>query len=157
VSLALKQGDETILGFVYAPSTKELFFAEQGEGAYLNEAPIHVSTQKELKGALLCIELPTSHQNKENLAESLRIVGELATHPLRMRALGYSALGLCYVAKGGFDAYLDFSNTTKSIDYMAAELIVKEAGGTVEHLEAEGPIGVLATNTKIHEVLMASV
>ena len=127
VSIALEKNGEIILGVVYNPMLNELFTAEKGKGAYLNNKKIKVSDIKELTKSLLATGFPydvrTSEQN--NIANFARF----AVKAQAIRRAGSAALDMCYVACGRFDGFWELK--LKPWDTAAAMLIINEAGGMV--------------------------
>lgn len=127
VSIALERNNAIILGVVYNPMLNELFTAEKGKGAYLNNKKIKVSDIKELAKSLLATGFPydirTSEQN--NIANFARF----SVKAQAIRRAGSAALDMCYVACGRFDGFWELK--LKPWDTAAAMLIVNEAGGMV--------------------------
>lgn len=127
VSIALERNGEIMLGVVYNPMLKELFTAEKGKGAYLNNKKIKVSNIKELTKSLLATGFPydvrTSKRN--NIAN----FANFAVKAQAIRRAGSAALDMCYVACGRFDGFWELK--LKPWDTAAAMLIIKEAGGMV--------------------------
>ncbi|MBI5874828.1 MAG: inositol monophosphatase, partial [Deltaproteobacteria bacterium] len=127
VSIALEKNGEIILGVVYNPMLNELFTAEKGKGAYLNNKKIKVSAIAELNKSLLATGFPydvrTSEQN--NIAN----FANFAVKAQAIRRAGSAALDMCYVACGRFDGFWELK--LKPWDTAAAMLIINEAGGMV--------------------------
>src|SRR3989304_2481447 len=125
VSIALEKNGEIILGVVYNPMLNELFTAEKGKGAYLNNKKIKVSDIKELTKSLLATGFPydirTSRDN--NIAH----FANFAVRAQAIRRAGSAALDMCYVACGRIDGFWEMK--LKPWDTAAAWLIIKEAGG----------------------------
>jgi myo-inositol-1(or 4)-monophosphatase len=148
VSIGLVEDGEPVAGVVFNPISNELFTAARGEGAYLNEAPIHVSTVGELAHSLVATGFPT-HQRKRSANMDYYWDFTLRSHGVRRD--GSAALDLCSVACGRFDAFWEFN--LHSWDTAAGILLVQEAGGTVtdlagQHYQVGGP-DLLATNGRI--------
>src|SRR3989338_6857035 len=123
VSVALAKNDEPVMGAVYNPCTDEMFFAERGKGAYLNNKKLQVSKKNELKVALAAFDTP----NKALISrKTFRIMARNYGMFRGIRNFGAAALNLCYIASGKFDLY--FSLSLKPWDAAAAKLIVEEAG-----------------------------
>lgn len=139
ISLALRRWDELILGVVYAPEGNRLFAAEAGGGATLDEEPIACSQRTSLAESIVCVEIPTRHYPAELRSYALEKLALLMEHADRVRVIGVSALGLCYTAMGGFDAYVNLSGASKIWDLAAGEVILREAGGQLTRF-ADGPI-----------------
>lgn len=127
VSIALEKDGEIVLGVVFNPMLNELFTAEKGKGAYLNNKKIKVSHIKELTKSLLATGFPydvrTSEQN--NIAN----FANFAVKAQAIRRAGSAALDMCYIACGRFDGFWELK--LKPWDTAAAMLIINEAGGVV--------------------------
>lgn len=129
ISIALEQRGEVLVGGVYDPVERSMFFAVKGGGATLNSRPIRASRIRKLSQALVSHSFPAGVQRHDpEVAEFLAILQSAQG----TRRLGSSALNLCYTACGRFDAY--WSGSTKPWDIAAGVLIVREAGGTISRL-----------------------
>lgn len=128
ISLALRIGTEIAFGAIYNPFTEELFSTVQGEGAPLNDLPIHVNKVDRLDSALVAIG--TSSYYKEIASEIFRKIEKVSVHALDIRRTGSAALDLAYVACGRQEAYFEYK--LKPWDYAAGNFIVREAGGIVK-------------------------
>lgn len=126
ISVGLLKDGESILGVVYNPYKKELFYAEKGKGAYRNGTPIHVSGEP-LSNALLLFG--ASPYYAELARPSFDIAYHYFTKCLDLRRSGSSAIDLCDIACGR--AELFFELRLSPWDYAAGSLIVTEAGGCV--------------------------
>lgn len=126
VSIAYMEHGEVKLGGVYNPMLAELFFAEKGQGAFLNDKPISVSTKKDFNTAFLVTGFPYKMPDDK---EPTKIFERLIKKGLPIRRLGSAALDLCWVACGRFDAFWEYN--LQAWDIAAGYLIVEEAGGTV--------------------------
>ena len=155
VSIALKYRDDLILGSVYNPMMNELFFAEKGKGAFLNDQPIYVSKKSDFSKACLVTGFP--YQWPEGIAEHpLKIFERFVMKGLPVRRLGSAALDLCWVACGRFDGFWEFN--LQAWDVAAGYLIVEEAGGKVSDFSGDGYTvfdkQTLATNGLMHEAML---
>lgn len=156
VSIGLMQADDIILGAVYNPMLNELFFAEKGKGAFLNDRPITVSGKKDFDSAYLVTGFP--YQFPEG-KDPLKIFSKIVASGIPVRRLGSAALDLCWVACGRFDGFWEYN--LQSWDVAAGYLIVEEAGGKITDF-AGNPASVwgretLATNGHIHETLRSAI
>ena len=153
-SLALEIDGEIAVGAVYDPTRRELFTAERGQGAWLNGAPLKVSTADELIDSLLVTGFHYGiHRDPEELVSLFR---EFITRSRAVRRLGSAALDLCYVAAGRFDGY--WESKIQPWDVAAGALIVEEAGGRVSTVMGD-PFrsragSVLASNGLIHDPML---
>jgi len=126
VSMGLQKGQELIAGVCYDPTRDELFAAERGTGAYLNERPIHVSTVPKLAQSLLATGFP-SHKRHKN--PNIYFYHQITLRSHGVRRPGSAALDLCSVACGRFDGFWEFN--LNPWDTAAGVLIVEEAGGRI--------------------------
>lgn len=156
VSIGLMDGETLILGAVYNPLMNELFFAEKGKGAFLNDKPIRVSEKRDLEKAFLVTGFPYHFRTGKN---PFSIFERLVTSGIPVRRLGSAALDLCWVACGRFDGFWEYN--LNAWDVAAGYLIVEEAGGTVtDFYNKTNSIWdkeTLATNGYIHEDLRAEI
>ncbi|KAL0112222.1 hypothetical protein PUN28_011942 [Cardiocondyla obscurior] len=140
ISVALLINKVAEIGIVYNPILEQLFTARKGQGAFLNGAPIHVSNEKDLRKALVMIEMGTS-RDPEKTKIVLQNLELLAPRVHGIRTLGSAALNLSMVALGGVDVSFEFG--IHAWDIAAGDLIVREAGGvTID--PAGGPFDVLS-------------
>jgi len=153
VALALARGEELLLGVSYDPVRGELFRAEKGQGAFLNDSPIAVSTRTSLGESLVGFDMG---YDAEIGQEILGVASALWPRVVSVRAMGSAALGLAYVASGRLDLY--FHLTLYPWDLAGGILLVSEAGGVVTELDGQ-PVGIqsksiIATNRDIHQDFM---
>jgi len=154
VSIGLKHNDDLILGAVYNPMMNELFFAEKGKGAFLNDKPISVSTKSDFRKACLVTGFP--YKWPDSKEHPIRVFERFILEGLPVRRLGSAAIDLCWVACGRFDGFWEYN--LSSWDVAAGYLIVQEAGGRITNFEGD-PYSVfdketLATNGHIHEEML---
>ncbi len=127
VSIALYEGGETVLGFVYDPLRKELFEAAKGDGSFLNGKRIEVSGAERLEDALMGTGFPFSvHQFIDPYIDTFK---EIFLGSRGVRRAGSAALDLSHVAAGRLDGFWELY--LKPWDMAAGALIVREAGGRV--------------------------
>jgi myo-inositol-1(or 4)-monophosphatase len=154
VSLGLAYRDEVIAGVVYDPIHEELYTAEKGSGAYLNNQRIHVSRIEKLGESLVATGFPPFAPNQElNLGLYYRFTQ--LSHGVRRP--GSAALDLCSVAAGRFEGFWELK--LNSWDKAAGILLVAEAGGRVTDL-SDQPVKLLgdevfASNGLVHEQMCA--
>ncbi len=127
VSIALLEKGEPVLGVVFDPMRDELFVAEKGRGALLNDRRLRVSPRKGIEGSVIATGFPFRARklfdDHLNMVRTLLVTGE------DIRRTGSAALDLAYVAAGRFDAYFEMG--LQPWDMAAGVLIVREAGGQV--------------------------
>ena len=127
VSVALAKGSEIIAGAVFDPSTKRMYRAEKGKGAFLNSEKIAVSKTKELQDAFVYLD--------SRMARG-PVCDKIIAAVYRARNFGSGALGLCYAAQGGYDAFVH-PEIAKAVDLAAGAIIVQEAGGKATDFEGK--------------------
>ena len=153
VSIGVEQEGKMILGAVYNPFMNEMFIAERGKGATLNDQKIQVSNKSDLLSSCLVTGFPYQYLDTEN--GPLQIFEKLIRKAIPVRRLGSAALDLCWTAAGRFDGF--YEHKLQAWDSAAGFLIVEEAGGKVTDLNGNpySPYqpGIIATNGKIHTSL----
>jgi myo-inositol-1(or 4)-monophosphatase len=153
VSIGIEKDGVMVLGAVYNPFMNEMFVAEKGMGATLNDAPIHVSQQSELIKSCLVTGFPYQYLDAAN--GPLQVFEKLIRKSVPVRRLGSAALDLCWTAAGRFDGF--YEHKLQPWDSAAGYLMVEEAGGVVTDLKGNtyNPYqpGIIATNGKIHQAL----
>ena len=133
ISIGLEREGQIVAGVIYNPATDDMFFAERGQGAFLNNTRLRVAARRDLAETLVACGIPplgaaqTHPRFKAELAATLARVGNL-------RRLGAAALDLASVAAGRFDLY--WERGVKSWDVAAGIVLVREAGGFVS--DADG-------------------
>ncbi|MBW1857445.1 MAG: inositol monophosphatase [Deltaproteobacteria bacterium] len=155
VSIALERLDTMIVGIVYDPMLDEMFVAEKGKGAFVNEREIHVSNTREVIKSLLATGFP--YDIREDSHNNLNYFNEMILQAQAIRRAGSAALDLAYVAAGRFDGFWELK--LNPWDIAAGWLLVKEAGGIVTDMGGknyfiESP-SILASNGRIHAEMMA--
>jgi len=155
VSIALEYNGETVLGVVYDPMRDELFAAERGSGAALNNRPIHVSGTGDLSSSLLSTGFP--YDIRTSRLTNLDHWSNFALAAQALRRTGAAAIDLCYVACGRFDGFWEL--TLSAWDTAAGALIVSEAGGRMTDFTgaAFSPYkpDVVASNALIHGQMLS--
>lgn len=127
ISVACVSSGEIVFGAVYNPYLDEMFYAERGCGAFLNERKISVS-ERDLKSAVCCFG--TSPYYKDELADkTFSIAKALFLKVADIRRLASAALDLCYIAAGRADMF--FELRLSPWDFAAGALIITEAGGVI--------------------------
>jgi myo-inositol-1(or 4)-monophosphatase len=154
VSIAVEHRGEIVMAAIYNPHLNELFFAEKGKGATLNDKPISVSEQSQTIKACLVTGFPYTYINLPN--GPLEIFERFIRKGVPVRRLGSAAIDLCWVACGRFDGF--YEHKLEPWDSAAGYLIVEEAGGKVTDFDGNkfSPYQhrVLATNGKIHDEML---
>jgi myo-inositol-1(or 4)-monophosphatase len=153
VSIGLEHKGQLVAGVVFDPTRNELFAAERGSGAFMNDQPIHVSKTARLAECLVATGFP-SHKRHKN--PNIFFYHQITMRSHGVRRAGSAALDLCCVACGRFDAFWEFN--LNPWDTAAGVLLVEEAGGRVTNFRG-GPFEMdsrqtLATNGLVHEEVM---
>ncbi|ESR23678.1 inositol monophosphatase family protein [Lutibaculum baratangense] len=153
ISIALERQGEIVAGVIYNPVMDELFTAERGSGAFLNDRRIRVAQRRELGQSVVTCGIP--HQGRGHRGQFVADVTPMMTHTAGVRRTGSAALDLAWVAAGRFDAF--FERGLSYWDFAAGMLIVTEAGGYATDISGSGsPVktgNVLASNPELHPQL----
>ena len=154
ISIGYEEENEIKCGVIFDPIINEMFCAEKGNGAYLNNSRIRVSNKKKLKDSLLVTGGPRqSSKIKEEIFSEFIKVSNNVLSPVRK--FGSAALDVAYVACGRFDGY--WQRELSYWDIAAGLVILKEAGGLVNFFEKDNgaPLkrNILASNSNIHDEL----
>ncbi|MFO1208379.1 MAG: inositol monophosphatase family protein [Amaricoccus sp.] len=134
ISIALEHKGEIVAGVVYDPAKDEMFVAEKGAGAYLNDRRMRVSGRREMIEMIFATSIPFA--GRPELPRRLRELAALTPRTAGIRRWGSCALDLAYVAAGRVDGF--WETGAKPWDVAAGILLVREAGGFVGTIEGEG-------------------
>ncbi len=134
VSVALEQFGEITAAVVYDPIRDELFWADKGAGAYVNDRRLRVSARKELGQALIGCGLPVQTWPGREKGFTVQM-NAVADHVAGLRRLGTASLDLAWVAAGRQDGFWEYG--LKPWDIAAGILLVREAGGRIGRLEGD--------------------
>ena len=154
VTIALLKKNSPIVGVAYDPLRNEMFSAEVGQGATLNNNPIHVSSESILGKAVISTGFPYDlHTNpRNNFAQFVQF--QLRTQAVRH--LGSASLDCTWTAMGRLDGYWEFG--VKAWDVGAGALIVREAGGCVTSVDGDENFlsndSILVSNSLLHEPML---
>jgi len=154
ISIALERNREINLGVVYDPLRNEMFWAETGQGSFLNGEKIRVSSIDDLDKSLIATGFP--YDIRESEVNNIDHFNNFAIRVQAIRRCGSAALDLCYVACGRFDGFWELK--LNLWDVAAGVLIVKEAGGRISDFQDERHSiygsETLATNGLIHQQMV---
>jgi len=153
VSLAVEHRGQRVAGVIYDPTRDEMFSAELGGGARLNDKAMHVSNTANLGESLVATGFPSQKRHKN---PNIYFYHQLTLRTHGVRRAGSAALDLCNVASGRFDGFWEFN--LNPWDTAAGVLIVEEAKGKVTDFSG-GPFQIashetLATNALVHDALL---
>ena len=154
VSIALQREGVLIAGLVYNPADDDLFLAEKGKGAYLNDQRLRVAARKKLNESVIACGLPHIGRGDFDIAsQELRAIQPQVAG---LRRFGAAALDLAWVAAGRLDGY--WERNLSSWDMAAGMVLVREAGGFVTDIEGGDKIfetrDIIAGNDYIHRELV---
>ena len=155
ISIALQMDKEIIAGLVFNPITEELFYAEKGKGAFLNDRRLRVSARSDLGDAIIATGIPFRGipGHKPFLSRLERVMEVTAG----VRRMGTASLDLAYVAAGRCDGFWEAG--LKPWDIAAGLLLVQEAGGFISDLSGGKTMltsgDVLAANSRLHRPLLS--
>lgn len=144
ISIALEHKGEIVAGVVYDAAKDELFWAEKGAGAWMNDYRIRVSGRSRMVEAVFATGIP--YAGSGPLPAVLQDLARLMPRCAGVRRWGAAALDLAYVAAGRFDGY--WERGIKPWDIAAGLILVREAGGFVEPIR-ETHEGALADAAQI--------
>jgi len=154
ITVAVEERREIIAAVTYDPLKEELFWAERGSGAFVNDQRLRVSARRSLSNALLATGIPFRGR-----PEHTRFLTEMAAFMEQVagiRRFGSAALDLAYVAAGRYDGF--WEGHLSPWDMAAGLLLVREAGGFVTDLSGKRQIfetgGILAANPEIHAPML---
>lgn len=154
VSIALSEGAQVIAAVVYDPIKEDLFYAEKGCGAYLNDRRMRVSGRSRLDEALLATGIPFKGRGGEQCF--LQELDQAMRHTAGVRRWGTASLDLAYVAAGRYEGF--WERDLSPWDVAAGVLLVREAGGYITAIDGS-PLrldgrSILAANDRLHSQLV---
>ena len=153
ISIGYEEENEIKCGVIFNPIMNEMFCAEKGNGAFLNNSRIRVSTKKKISDALIVTGGPKAASKIKDKIFSEYI--SVSKNVSNVRKFGSAALDLAYVACGRFDGY--WQRELNYWDIAAGIIILKEAGGFIDFFEEDvnNPLkkNILASNSNIHDEL----
>jgi myo-inositol-1(or 4)-monophosphatase len=156
ISIGLERAGEIVAGVIFDPLKDELFWAEKGFGAFLNDRRLRVSSRRQIANALIATGTP--YGQRGDRPKYLRQLDAVMASVADIRRLGAAALDLAYVAAGRYDGYWEYG--LQPWDLAAGLLLVREAGGYASEPEGgSDPLAtgnVLAANDHLHGILQAA-
>lgn len=151
ISIGLEYKGDIVAGVVFDPVKNELFAAEKGEGAWMNDRRIRVSARREMSECIFATGVPFGA--KKTLPATLRDLGRLMPVCAGVRRWGSAALDLAYVAAGRYDGF--WERELQPWDMAAGVVLVREAGGMISDLrngkDMLGRGSVIAANAEVFE------
>lgn len=156
ISIGLERAGQTIAGVIYNPVTDELFTAERGGGAFLNDRRLRVAARREMADSVIGTGIP--HLGRGDHRAYLGQLQQVMANCSGIRRVGAAALDLAWTAAGRFDGY--WENGLSPWDVSAGILMVREAGGFVTDASGKDRIAetrtIVAGNEHIHRQLLAT-
>jgi len=153
VSIALEHKGSIVSGVVYDPTKDELFWAEKGIGAFMNDRRMRVSGRRDMDACIFATGIPFGA--KLTLPAMLRDLSRLMPGSAGLRRWGTASLDLAYVAAGRFDGF--WERELQPWDMAAGLILVRESGGLVDPLvpgaDILGSGGVIAANADVFDNL----
>ncbi|HUN99002.1 MAG TPA: inositol monophosphatase family protein [Bradyrhizobium sp.] len=131
ISIGLQRDDTVIAGVIYNPANDELYIAERGKGAFLNDQRLRVAGRRKLDECVIACGLPHIGRGDHGLA--LKEMAALQNRIAGFRRFGAASLDMAFVAAGRLDGY--WERNLKSWDMAAGQIMVREAGGTVSGID----------------------
>jgi myo-inositol-1(or 4)-monophosphatase len=153
ISIGLEREGAIVAGVIYNPANDELYTAERGKGAFLNDKRLRVAARKQMSEAVIACGIP--HHGRGDLALGGRELEAVRDKVAGLRRFGAAALDLAFIAAGRFDGY--WERNVSPWDMAAGIVLVREAGGFVTDLDggqamfAKGHI--VAGNETMHSQL----
>lgn len=134
ISIGLEREGELVAGVVYAPITDEMFWAEKGKGAFVNDRRLRVAARGQLGDAVVVTGIP--HRGRTGHGVALTELHAMMGKVAGIRRFGSAALDLAYVAAGRFDGY--WERRLAAWDMAAGIVLVREAGGFITDPDEKG-------------------
>ena len=154
IAIALERNGAIVAGLVYNPANDEMFIAERGKGAFLNDKRIRVAARQRLAEAIVACGLP--HYGRGDLALARNEIAAAQRAFAGLRRYGAATLDLAWVAAGRLDAY--WERDLSPWDLAAGSILVREAGGFISDLDGGDAIltkgNVVAGNDTMHRELL---
>src|SRR6516225_2730643 len=154
ISIGLERDGVVVAGLIYNPANDELFTAERGKGAFLNDRRLRVAARGRLEDAVVACALP--HRGRGGLAEFRKEFVHVQEKAVGLRRFGAAALDLAWIAAGRVDAY--WERNLSPWDMAAGIVLVREAGGYATDLGGGEAMlttgGIVAGNDAIHRELL---
>jgi myo-inositol-1(or 4)-monophosphatase len=154
ISIALQREDLIIAGVIYNPANEELYIAERGKGAFLNDQRLRVAGRRKLSECVIACGLP--HIGRGDHELSRREMAEIQNKVAGLRRFGAASLDMAFIAAGRLDGY--WERGLKSWDMAAGQIVVREAGGIVSGIAGDDDAlktgNVICGNEHIHAELV---
>jgi len=133
ISIGLQREGTLIAGVIYNPANEELYIAERGKGAFLNDQRIRVAGRRKLNECVIACGLP--HIGRGDHEQARREIGELQDKVAGFRRFGAASLDMAFVATGRLDGY--WERNLQPWDMAAGQIMIREAGGVVSGMAGD--------------------
>ncbi|MBX9684712.1 MAG: inositol monophosphatase [Hyphomicrobium sp.] len=157
ISIGLEREGQLVAGVIYNPASDELYTAEKGKGAFMNDRRLRVAARRTLGDCLVTTGIP--HRGRDGHPRFLRDMETVMREVAGIRRTGSAALDLAFIAAGRFDAY--WERNLQAWDLAAGIVLVREAGGMVNDLAGGDKMldsgDVIAANSAIQKALLGIV
>jgi myo-inositol-1(or 4)-monophosphatase len=153
ISIALKRDDMIVAAVVYNPANDELYFAERGKGAFMNDQRLRVAGRRQLNECVIACGLP--HIGRGDFTLALKEMAALQPKVAGFRRFGAASLDMAAVAAGRFDGY--WERNLSPWDIAAGLLLIQEAGGTSSELDGGDVLAtgnIVCGNEYVHNELI---
>jgi myo-inositol-1(or 4)-monophosphatase len=154
INLALSREGVIVAGVTYNPATGDIFWAERGKGAFLNDKRLRVAARRDLVETVLATGIPFA--GKPGHATFLKELHQISQRVSGVRRFGSAALDMAWVAAGRFDGF--WERGLKPWDIAAGILLVTEAGGKISGIDADEDVldtgNILAANLELHPLVL---
>jgi len=153
ISVALEREGEIIVGLIYDPMRDEMFYAEKGMGAFVNDRRLRVSARANLADAVIATGIP--FRERGDHPHYLKLLGAVMGQTAGVRRMGAASLDLAYVAAGRYDGFFEIG--LSPWDIAAGMILVREAGGYLSEIDGGRDVlksgNILAANDRMMDPL----
>jgi len=154
ISVALAREGEIVAGLIYNPATGDLYTAERGKGAFLNDnRRLRVAARPDLSAAVIATGIP--HRGKPGHDQYMRELNAVMQDAAGIRRTGAASIDLAWVAQGRFDGY--WERNIQAWDMAAGIVLIREAGGIVSDIDSRQSMletgAIVCGNEAIHSAL----
>lgn len=157
ISIALEHKGQIVAGVIFDPAKDEMFLAEKGEGAWMNDKRLRVSGRTRMIESIFATGLPFG--GRSDLPATLQDLARLLPACAGVRRWGSAALDLAYVAAGRYDGF--WERRLNAWDLAAGDVLVREAGGFVQPIDPKGSViedgEIIAANTAIFDTFASAI
>jgi myo-inositol-1(or 4)-monophosphatase len=133
ISIGLQREGVIIAGVIYNPANDELYIAERGKGAFLNDQRLRVAGRRKLDECVIACGLP--HIGRGDHEQSRRELTEIQNRVAGLRRFGAASLDMAFIAAGRLDGY--WERNLQPWDIAAGQIMIREAGGIISGMEGD--------------------